>query len=806
MPLLFGVSDPSLLVDVLEGPYNGGAGSGVGRRIPIVREYHSNWTQASTSFASGNRMRDLFLAGHEMIVSYKPPSTYAQIYNGSQDAVIDALGDRIYGLPYGAPVSGSQAGAAYGGTTATKLRLCFHHEPDNDTSYGSADDFKRAYRHFFARLKSRRPNGTPERVISLPIFTGQANATGRALQFYPGNTAADYCDEIGTDVGFFGVPASNTSTFNTRIQPWRTWRDKNAPNRKLAVCETERFDTVPNSVAYINSMIAGFLANPDLSCLCVYSSPNGDAGSVRKAHHVETWQAFKDAMDDAYAATQAVDTTPPPAPLGLSASSVTSTTVMLTWQRPPVPDVAGYKIMRDGAVAFTITNPATLTYTISGQAPGSSHGYRIAAYDTASPANTSAYVGSTGTTAVLTVVHPLPAEPDPPAFDDAATDITINGHDAALNAVVNDPAGGPVVVAVDWGDGDTGTGATATHNYANAGNFQVKLTATSSVSSKSVTITRPVIIEDLEDVDRTTGKVSLWQPKQGARVGAFGPQLRENNNNITQSFEMLFQDRQVQNANDTPIIRRPIISVTGGTWTDEEPSDDYATGRTLLAITGGGGGGTVADGSITPSKLSFDPATQAELDAGLATKADVGFSDSNKVTVGSVARNTDSLQHGWVGRTFDAAAMSNGSGVPIAAGSVLWFQFVAEITANVTGIYFVVGTAASGSGFTVRLHNSSGVAVATATGVDAQLTSTGPSSVPISSTGLTRGSVYYVSFHSPAGSSGPNLRATNVAGSLVNLGLSAPNLRSASATASSPPTTLPLGSGTAFALAVVGVK
>lgn len=43
----------------------------------------------------------------------------------------------------------------------------------------------------------------------------------------------------------------------------------------------------------------------------------------------------------------------------------------------------------------------------------------------------------------------------------------------------------------------------------------------------------------------------------------------------------------------------------------------------VAVLAPGGGSGVPPDGSVTPSKLSFDPATQAELDAVAAAKADV---------------------------------------------------------------------------------------------------------------------------------------------------------------------------------------
>jgi hypothetical protein len=809
VPLLFGTNDtvrPAGTIDTLEGNYSAGAGTGISNRIPILRVFES-WSDVGSggSFTTGSRTYKLFAAGHELIVSWRPPDSdtntpgYVKVSNGSMDTAIDALGTRINNLPWNTAVSGTQPGVNYNGNTPKKIRICFHHEPDNDTVYGSADQFKAAYRHFMARIVAIA--GT--RVICLPIFTGQANNTGKATQFYPGNTADDYVHELGIDPYFSGQSA--TKTFSQRIKPWQDWRDLHATGRKICVCETSGWtdSDVTHHVTYMSTIIDGMNANPDVTAVCWFSGAASSPSAIPKASNSTVWQQLKDTVDAAWAGTPPVDHTPPQVPIGLSATQVTSTTVTLAWQRPTAPDLAGYKISRDGAVVATVNTPATLSWNFSGQTAGSSHAYRIAAFDNADTPNQSTFGGPDGTSVPLTVTHPQVAEPDPPAVD-PSTAISVNGHDVALAAVVSDPAAGTITVTVDWGDGNSGTGANATHNYATAGDYQVTITARSSASGKSTVLTLPVVIEDEPVIDRTDGHVSLWLPQPNTRVGAFGPQFRDNLNQITDAFETLLADRYVQNGDDAPIPRLPVLSVTGATFTDEDPSDDYPKGRTLLAVTGTGGG-TIADGSVTLSKLAFDVATQSELTAGLAAKMDVGSTDVNKVSVGTIARSQHCQIGGLIGASFDPAAMANNTGWSVAAGTVVWAGFVAEISGNATEIRVIVATAGSGTGYVVRLHDHSGISVATATGVDAKLTSTGVQIITIASTALTRGLVYYVSVYTPPGvTTAPSLRASWM-DTGMNLG-GATGDRAGSATVGSAPTTLPFGSATLSKLIVAGVK
>ncbi|PJF20953.1 MAG: hypothetical protein CUN56_13560, partial [Phototrophicales bacterium] len=80
----------------------------------------------------------------------------------------------------------------------------------------------------------------------------------------------------------------------------------------------------------------------------------------------------------------AADVTPPTAPTGLAAGTVTDTSVVLTWDAHPNTDgdLAGFNVYRDGVLIATVTDPLATSYTDATASAGTSYIYTITAVDT----------------------------------------------------------------------------------------------------------------------------------------------------------------------------------------------------------------------------------------------------------------------------------------------------------------------------------------------------------------------------------------------------------------------------------------
>jgi chitinase len=83
---------------------------------------------------------------------------------------------------------------------------------------------------------------------------------------------------------------------------------------------------------------------------------------------------------------------PPAAPAGLTAGSVTSSSVALSWS--PVPGATGYAVYRDGARVRTVTGTST---TVTGLTPSTAYAFQVAAVNDAGESARSATVTATTT-------------------------------------------------------------------------------------------------------------------------------------------------------------------------------------------------------------------------------------------------------------------------------------------------------------------------------------------------------------------------------------------------------------------------
>ena len=79
------------------------------------------------------------------------------------------------------------------------------------------------------------------------------------------------------------------------------------------------------------------------------------------------------------------DTTPPAAPSGLSAGSITAKSVSLSWTLSPDADVAGYLVYRADSSGVYLpigsTGPASAAYSDFSAAPGAGYSYQVVAFD-----------------------------------------------------------------------------------------------------------------------------------------------------------------------------------------------------------------------------------------------------------------------------------------------------------------------------------------------------------------------------------------------------------------------------------------
>lgn len=75
------------------------------------------------------------------------------------------------------------------------------------------------------------------------------------------------------------------------------------------------------------------------------------------------------------------DTIPPPVPTGLHATS-DSSSIHLYWDVVNAPDFAGYRVYRNGALAYTSTYAGLINFNDTSLASGTSYSYQVTAYDT----------------------------------------------------------------------------------------------------------------------------------------------------------------------------------------------------------------------------------------------------------------------------------------------------------------------------------------------------------------------------------------------------------------------------------------
>ena len=204
----------------------------------------------------------------------------------------------------------------------------------------------------------------------------------------------------------------------------------------------------------------------------------------------------------------------PTTPTALHSTATTTTSASLAWTGSTDtggPGLAGYHVFRDGSTTPIASTTGT-TYTDTGLAAGSSHSYTVAAYDTATPANSS---GNSNTVNVTTIG--LPTKPTL-----SSTGATANS--IALSWTASTDTGGPglagyhvfrdgTLIASPTGTtyNDTGLTASTSHSYTVTA-FDTATPANSSATSNSLSVSTkalPVTPTGLHSTATTTSSISL---------------------------------------------------------------------------------------------------------------------------------------------------------------------------------------------------------------------------------------------------------------------------------------------------------
>ncbi|MGO4592525.1 PKD domain-containing protein [Leifsonia sp. 2TAF2] len=220
------------------------------------------------------------------------------------------------------------------------------------------------------------------------------------------------------------------------------------------------------------------------------------------------------------------------------------------------------------------------------------------------------------TTQNVGVTAPPPNQPPVAAFTSNATFL-----DASFDASgSSDPDGTIASYAWDFGDGATGTGVTATHSYAAAGPYTVKLTVTDDKGTP-VSITHDITVQA--------------PPPNQAPVAAFTPSVT----NLSASF-----DGTASNDPDGTIASYAWDFGDGATGTGATTTHAYATGDTFtvtLTVTDNKGLTTSVQHPVTttvpPNQLPTASFTATVTNLGVAVNG--GASSDPDGTIASYAWN-----------------------------------------------------------------------------------------------------------------------------------------------------------------------
>jgi fibronectin type 3 domain-containing protein len=202
-----------------------------------------------------------------------------------------------------------------------------------------------------------------------------------------------------------GAPTGLTATTPTRSKPIAlTWVAPVAAGSGIAGYNVYRGATKVNGATPVTALTYGDAA------------PVANASNTYTVKAVETGTGLEGAASVPFVVVY--DTTAPPAPVGLAATTPTGTAPVLTWTAPTdlLSGVAGYNVYRGAATTPANTTLITATtYTDTGATPNASTTYNVKAVDNA---------GNVSAAAAKAVVYDTTAPTTPGAFTPLASQRT----------------------------------------------------------------------------------------------------------------------------------------------------------------------------------------------------------------------------------------------------------------------------------------------------------------------------------------------------------------------------------------------
>ncbi|WP_108718086.1 PKD domain-containing protein [Miniimonas sp. S16] len=335
------------------------------------------------------------------------------------------------------------------------------------------------------------PNASPVAAFT-PTTTDLTVLLDATSSFDPDGSVSGYAWDFGDGSSASGVTATHTyAAAGAYVVTLTVTDDRGATN----AVSHEVTATAPNAppTAAFTSVVTGLTLGVDAS---TSSDPEGGAltyawdfgdgatGTGTTAQH--TYSAA-----GTYAVVlRAVD------PGGLAATSTATVTVQVAPVGPTAvlgTTTSGLTVQLDGSASHD-PDGGTLTYAweygdgATGTGATTSHNYATAGTYTVRLTVTDDE-GETAWTEASVSVAPRPPTA---AFGVTVTDLTL----AVDASVSTDPDGGALTYAWDFGDGATGSGATASHTYAAAGTFRVGLVVTDAegltdATARDVTVAAP---------------------------------------------------------------------------------------------------------------------------------------------------------------------------------------------------------------------------------------------------------------------------------------------------------------------------